>query len=76
MATEKQLRDQTEEQVKKVHTIDRTPTWESSLGALMALMQSGNAEGRRVASEELLKLARFADSEIARRKAIAKAEGK
>lgn len=49
-------------------TIDMTPTWASLVPAFVAMIESGTAQSRAMAIEELTRLARFADGEIARRK--------
>jgi hypothetical protein len=41
--------------------IDVTPTWSQILPALLALLESGTAEGRRTARDELERMAALAD---------------
>lgn len=43
--------------------IDLTPTWQGIVPALILLIENGNAEGRKFAQEELMRLAAFADSQ-------------
>lgn len=42
-------------------TIDLTPTWQGMLPLLLALVESGGEEGRKVATEELRNMAKLAD---------------
>jgi hypothetical protein len=42
-------------------TIDMTPTWEQLLQALLAVYESGTAEGRAMALKEMQRMARAAD---------------
>ena len=42
-------------------TINITPTWEAILPALLAVIENGNFEGRKVALEELTRMAQLAD---------------
>lgn len=51
-----------------VQTIDCAPTWESLVPALIAVLQNGTGRGHDVARDELNRLARYADSAIARAK--------
>jgi hypothetical protein len=46
---------------QEVETIDCTPTWEGVLPALLAVIQDGNAEGKRTAIAELRNMAKAAD---------------
>jgi len=55
-------------------TIDITPNWEQSVGLLIAILADGSAEGRKMAREELLRLARGMDRVNAERAAL-KARG-
>lgn len=43
-------------------TIDMTPTWSGILPALVAVLQSGTAEGQAIALDELRRMAALADS--------------
>lgn len=52
-------RDAAERETGRV--IDMTPTWAGILPTLRALIENGNAEGRRTAWAELEKMARLAD---------------
>ena len=42
-------------------TIDITPTWEAVLPLLLAAFEDGTPEGRRMAREELRRMASIAD---------------
>lgn len=42
--------------------IDLTPTWEQIVPALILLIESGGNGGKKTAKEELLRMARLADS--------------
>lgn len=42
-------------------TIDITPSWEGVLPTLLILLADAGKEGKKVAHEELLKMARAAD---------------
>lgn len=46
-------------------TIDMTPTWESAVKIFMAVLENENAsfEGKRVAREELVRLAKIVDDQ-------------
>ena len=46
-------------------TIDITPTWESAVKIFMAVLENKNAsyEGKRVAREELVRLAQIVDNQ-------------
>ena len=46
----------------KPRTIDMTPTWAAIMPAIVACLQSGTAEGRRIAAAELYKLAEQVDA--------------
>lgn len=59
------METQTEtETEKEVTTIDLTPTWAGALRMLLVLWTDGNSEGRKVASEELFKMATLADKYV------------
>lgn len=47
--------------LKTVRTIDATPTWAAVLPLLRAAIENGTAEGRRIAWEELARMAEAAD---------------
>jgi hypothetical protein len=49
----------------KVTIIDVTPTWEQILGSLVLLLTQGNVEGKKFAQEELARMARLADKQVA-----------
>lgn len=42
--------------------IDMTPSWRGILGYLIVGIENGNAEGRKIATEELRRMADIADS--------------
>lgn len=46
---------------KEVGTINLTPTWRGTLPILLAGYEHGNAEGRRMALEELHRLCKIVD---------------
>ena len=50
-------------------TIDCAPTWAALVPAFVAMVENGSAASRAMAIEELTRLARFADSAIAKAKA-------
>lgn len=45
--------------------IDVTPTWSGILPALMMLLESPSAEARQTAKDELLRMAKLADRQMA-----------
>lgn len=53
---------------KFIGTIDLTPSWRSLIPAFIAALQDGTPTGRAMATEELYRLAGFADAELAARK--------
>jgi hypothetical protein len=50
------------ENAQEVIYIEATPTWEGVMPILFAALESGTDEGKRIAREELMKLARKVDS--------------
>ena len=44
-----------------METIDLTPTWAAVLPALLAVIEDGTDEGRKMAREELARMAQAAD---------------
>lgn len=46
---------------KMVGVIDCTPTWEAVLPSLLAVITDGNAEGQKIAKQELRRMAQAAD---------------
>lgn len=46
---------------QKTRTIDMTPTWTEIAPVLVHLIEESSAEGRKTASEELMRMARLAD---------------
>lgn len=61
---------------KFIGTIDLTPSWRSLIPSFIAVLQDGTPEGRRIATEELYRLADFADAHIAEGKAKVNPNGK
>lgn len=45
----------------EINTLNITPTWAGILPAYMAVLENGNAEGRKIARAEMLRMARLAD---------------
>jgi hypothetical protein len=43
------------------NTIDLTPTWRGLLRGLVCVLQTGTPEGKRIAEEELRRMAEAAD---------------
>jgi tryptophanase len=50
---------------KVIRTIDVTPTWESILPILLMTIENGTSRGRKVAIEELTRMAQIADKYVA-----------
>ena len=46
---------------KKIRVVDITPTWTGIMPGLLAVIETGTAEGKRLAKEELMDLARKVD---------------
>ena len=51
-----------ETQRKLGRTIDCTPTWEAATRIYLTVLENGNAEGKKAAREELLRLAKAYDT--------------
>lgn len=49
------------EPIKTAGTIDMTPTWSALLPMFVAALQHGSDEGRKIAREELQRMAQAAD---------------
>ena len=47
-----------------VQTIDMTPSWEGLLPYLLTLVQDGTIEARRIAMDELRRMAKLADRHV------------
>lgn len=47
---------------QKPVTIDLTPTWQAVLPILLAALEDGTAEGKKIAREELHRMAKAADT--------------
>ena len=47
-----------------MQTINITPTWEQILPALLAVIENGNFEGRKMAIEEITRMAQLADKVV------------
>lgn len=62
--------------------IDVTPTWQGITPALIAVLQNGDSQGRKIAKEEILRMAMLADlwvkhcDSMAKRSKIIKNEAK
>lgn len=52
----------------QVGTVDLTPTWSGILPALLAVLEDGNAEGKKIAKDELKKMAKVADMYVENQK--------
>lgn len=50
------------EDKKKVGTIDATPTWRAILPIILTALEIGTPEGKRIAKEELERMADAADA--------------
>lgn len=53
---------------KFIGTIDLTPTWRSLIPAFIAALQDGTPTGRKMATDELYRIADIADALVAERK--------
>jgi hypothetical protein len=51
-----------------MRTVDITPTWRGILPAILAALTDGTAEGRKIAREELVRMADIADAYVAEHK--------
>ncbi len=47
---------------KPVKTIDLTPTWAGIMPGIISILENGSEDGRKIAREELMKLARQVDT--------------
>lgn len=45
-----------------VKTIDLTPTWAGIMPGIISILENGSEDGRKIAREELMKLARQVDT--------------
>jgi len=52
----------------KIGTVDITPTWVAVVPVLLAAIENGTSEGRRLAIEELKRMASIADAYVAANK--------
>lgn len=52
--------------------IDVTPSWEGLVPYLVTLIENGSIEGRKIAREELHRMARAADAAVRMQKEAAK----
>lgn len=50
-----------------IQELDITPTWESLIPAMIAVLENGPSQGSQIVKEELLRMARIADHAIAQR---------
>lgn len=55
--------------VEKPKTIELVPSWSAIVPIIAAGLQNGNAEGQRIAMEELTRMAAVADAHIEAEKA-------
>lgn len=55
-------------EAKKVETIDFTPTWQAVLPIMIAAIENGTFEGRKLAIAELNRMASLADRYVAEHK--------
>lgn len=46
-------------------TIDLVPNWEAAANILMVVLENGTYEGKKLAREELLRMAKLADKYVA-----------
>ena len=51
-----------------LRTIDLTPTWEGILPIYLRVLMQGTTEGKTIACDELLRMARLADKYVASQK--------
>lgn len=54
---------------RKVGTIDLTPSWRATVGVILVALENGTPEGKRLAREELYRLADIGDAYVAEQKA-------
>jgi len=54
--------------MKNTETIDLTPSWEGLLPVLLHLLQGETSDSRKVASDELTRMAKLADLYVASQK--------
>lgn len=67
--------DQLEAEAARPAVVDVTPTWEGVAGIIALALECGTFEGRKIAREELTRMAKLADSAVAEAKcAEARAE--
>ena len=45
-----------------IKTIDLTPTWSGIMPGIISILENGNEDGRKIAREELMNLAKQVDS--------------
>lgn len=45
-----------------IKTIDLTPTWAGIMPGIISILENGNEDGRKIAREELMNLAKQVDS--------------
>lgn len=50
--------------IRKMKTLNLTPTWESILPALLAVIENGSYKSRKEAMAELKRMAQIADSAV------------
>ena len=49
---------------KELHTIDVTPTWRALIPVMIAVIENGTAEGRKLVISELYRMADIADQAV------------
>lgn len=52
---------------KVVEYVDMTPTWQESIAMLIAVLENGDAKGKKMARDELLRAGRVLDMLVAER---------
>jgi hypothetical protein len=55
----------TQEKGTNMRTIDITPSWEAAVNVYLLVLEDGTEEGKAMAREELLRLARQYDALVA-----------
>jgi hypothetical protein len=54
----------TETNPTQMETIVIEHTWSSLIGAILAILENGNAQGKQIARDELVRMAKIADKAI------------
>ena len=58
---------------ERVDTVDITPTWTSIMPAIIAVLEDGTEEGKKMAREELMELAKNADGIVRANRSVDRA---